>query len=192
VADDRFRFELLARHHDRSAFTSGVEPLDRYLRQLAGQDVRRYVTTVHVMFDTEANLVAGYYTLCAASIEPWSLPPPIAPNLPRYPALPAILLGRLAVDVRYRGQGRGAALLVDALQRCLNVTEEIGAMFVTVDAKDDDARRFYRRFAFEPLIDDDRLVIPMARIERLHGSPAVRWTRLPAARPPCLAEAVTE
>jgi hypothetical protein len=97
--DGPFRFELLARHHNRTAFSCGTDELDLYLRQHADQDARRYVAAVHVLYDPTTDLIAGFYTLNAASIASRALSP-LIPGLPRYPTLPAILLGRLAVDTR--------------------------------------------------------------------------------------------
>jgi GNAT superfamily N-acetyltransferase len=167
VTEERFRFEPLGSRHDRRSFDCGVAALDRYLHQQAGQDIRNKVATVHVMVDTESSSIAGYYTLSAASVALASLPPEIGNKLPRYPIPPAILLGRLAVDQRYRGQGLGELLLYNALQRSLALSDELGAMAVLVDAKDDRARGFYEHYGFLRLLDDERrLLMPMKSIGR--------------------------
>ncbi|HEY7036538.1 MAG TPA: GNAT family N-acetyltransferase [Thermomicrobiales bacterium] len=167
--DGRYRFELLARHHNRSAFSCGTEELDLYLRQHAGQDARRYVAAIHVLYDPTADLIAGFYTLNAASIEPGAVRSIIL-GLPRYPSLPAILLGRLAVDNSYRGQGLGELLLLNALRRSLAITEQVAAVAVIVDAKNDNARGFYRHFGFQSMADDaDRFILSMANIDRTYG-----------------------
>jgi predicted GNAT family N-acyltransferase len=167
VKESRFRFEPMGSHHDRKAFDCGVEVLDRYLQQQAGQDVRNRVATVLVMVDSEAEAIAGYYTLSATSVSLNSLSAEITKNLSRYPTQPAILLGRLAVDRRYRGQGLGELLLFNALKRSFALSDELAAMAVVVDAKDDRARSFYERFGFVRLVDDEyRLVISMKIIQR--------------------------
>lgn len=166
MANDRYRREPLSDHHNRSDFSSGTESLDRYFREQAGQDVRRKLAAVFVLRDAEADRVVGYYTLSATSIAPPSLPPATTRRLPRYAALPAVLLGRLAVDARYRGQGFGRLLLFDALRHALADSERIAAMAVVVDAKDDAARSFYERFGFRRFVDDEfRLFLPMSDIE---------------------------
>jgi GNAT superfamily N-acetyltransferase len=165
VSESRFRFEPLGSQHDRRSFTCGVEALDRYLHHQAGQDIRNKVATVLVMVDTESESIAGYYTLSAASVSLASLPPEIGKKLPRYPTLPAILLGRLAVDQRYRGRGLGELLLINALRRSLALSDDLAAMAVLVDAKDDRARSFYERYGFLRLLDDERRqVMPMKSI----------------------------
>ena len=121
-----------------------------------------------VLLDAEANSIAGYYTLSSGAVEPAALPPEVTRKLPRYPALPVVLLGRLAVDVRYQGQGLGGILLVDALRRALAHSAGVAAMAVIVDAVDEQARRFYEHYGFRRFADvEDRLFIPMGTIERL-------------------------
>jgi GNAT superfamily N-acetyltransferase len=163
----RFRFEPLGGQDKqrRAAFSCGMEALDRYLRQQAGQEMRRGVAVVWVLHDIEHNAIAGYYTLSTASIVPSDLPDEIVRKLPRYPALPAMLIGRLAVDTSYRGQGFGGLLLADALHRALDLSHAICAIAVVVDAKDDAARQFYERFGFQRLAGHERrLFMPMATI----------------------------
>lgn len=152
--------------HDRSSFSCGVEALDRYFREQARQDQRRRLGAVFVLVDEASSVVAGFYTLSACQVDPQSLPSDLARRLPRRPA-PATLLGRLAVDRRYRNQGIGSALLSDALSRALLASASVGSMAVIVDAKDDAARAFYEHFGFQSLEDDRyRLFLPMATIER--------------------------
>jgi GNAT superfamily N-acetyltransferase len=145
--------EPLGAHHDRAAFSCGVAALDRYFREQASQDARRFIAAPFALV-TPGGAVGGYYTLSATSIQLAELPPETVRRLPRYPLVPAFLLGRLAVDQRYRGQGWGRFLLVDALHRCL--MSEITGFAVIVDAKDDAARRFYERESFLPLPDTPR------------------------------------
>ena len=168
MANRRYRIERLGDHHDRAAFVSGVEALDRYFRERAGQEVRKHIAAVHVLYDTEAEAVAGYYTLSATGVEAIDLPSDITRKLPRYPLLPAVLIGRLAVSVDYRGQRFGELLLMDALWRTLAHQSEFAAMAVIVDAKDDPARAFcehynFRRFSTESY----RLFLPMQTIAKM-------------------------
>jgi GNAT superfamily N-acetyltransferase len=95
--------------------------------------------------------IAGYYTLASASVPLQGLHPAVARKLPRYPTVPAIRMGRLAVDQVYAGRGLGAALLADALQRAAKA--EIAACALIVDAKDIKAAAFYRHHGFLPLPD---------------------------------------
>jgi len=114
---------------------------------------------------SEPETVAGYYTLSSHSIDLRDVPDDVARRLPRYPHVPAALLGRLAVNRRYKGQRLGELLLIDALSRALRQSSQIAAAAVVVDAIDDQAARFYRRFGFMPFPDrSDRLFLPMKTV----------------------------
>ena len=141
---------------------SGVEPLDRYFRAQAGQDARRHVAAPFVLV-VPAGEIGGYDTLSSTAVKLGELPSNITRRLPRYPLVPATLLGPLAVDLRYRGKGYGRFLLADALFRA--VRSEIASFAVIVDAKDEAARRFHERESFLPFPDlPMRLFRPMADI----------------------------
>lgn len=159
------RVEPLAATHDRTAFNCGVPTLDRYLREQAGQDAKRRVAAPFIALDPDGRLI-GFYTLSAASIQLAELPPELAKRLPRYPRLPATLLGRLATDTSVRGIGLGRFLLVDAMHRALR--SEIASFAFIVDAKDEAAAAFYRREGLLPLPDmPGRLIRRMADIASL-------------------------
>lgn len=164
--NSNYLIEPLGSHHNRAAFESGVEPLDRYLHTSAGQDAKKRVAAPFVLLDRTSGNVAGYYTLSATSINLGDLPTAITKKLPKYPVVPAILLGRLAVDKNYRGKRLGEMLLMDALNRCLR--SEIAAMAVVVDALDDSACSFYEHYQFIRFPDyPNRLFLPMTTIARM-------------------------
>jgi GNAT superfamily N-acetyltransferase len=159
------RVEALGARHDRTRFQSGVEPLDRYFQAQAGQDARKNMAAPFVLVLPDG-AIAGYYTLSSTSVQLVELPAQTARKLPRYPLVPATLLGRLAVDRRHQGRGYGRFLLADALQRAAR--SEIASFAVIVDAKDAAARRFYERESFLPFPDRPmKLFRPMADIRRL-------------------------
>ena len=163
-----YRVEALCKQHERSGFSCGVEPLDRYLREQAGQDARKRAAAPFVLCEGKSNAVLGYYTLSALSVDVGAWPENVARKLPRYPVVPATLLGRLAVDRRLRGKRMGEYLLMDAPRRALVTSRELASVAVIVDAKDDNALAFYRRYGFIPFADEPkRLFLPMGTIERL-------------------------
>ena len=165
-SDFPYRIEPLNANHDRTAFQSGVPELDRYLHHQAGQDARRKVAAPFVMLDA-GGLITGYYTLSAYAIRLIDLPEKVMTRLPRYPLLPATLLGRLAVDSSCRGRGLGGHLLVDALFRSWRNTSEVASVGVVVEALDDRARTFYLHHQFLPMRDHpNRLFLAMTTIER--------------------------
>lgn len=157
-----FELALLSGAHDRSTFNSGSVPLDRYLREQVNQDVRRRVAACFVAA-TEEKLIVGYYTLASASLLLDELPASTGKKLPRYPTVPAVRMGRLAVDQVFKGQGLGSALLADALGRA--ACSEIAAYALLVDAKDDAAAKFYRHHGFIALPESPRtLFLPLATV----------------------------
>ncbi len=157
--------EPLGTHHDRAAFSCGADELDDYLRRRAGQDQRRNVAQVFVVADDSGRRVIGYYTLSSLSIDLGQLPDDMIRRLPKYPEIPAALLGRLAVDRKFQGQGLGEHLLIDALTRVCSVAGDIGIFAVVVDAKDDLAAAFYESYDFARLPNSPhRLFLPTARI----------------------------
>jgi GNAT superfamily N-acetyltransferase len=143
-----YRSELLSKEHKRRTFSCGVEALDRYFHERVGQDRRRDLAISYVLLSTATGEIAGYYSLSNYSIVPATLPTDLTRGLPHYDAYPAIRIGRLATDQRYRGRGVGRLLLLDALSRCLDVSSRTGVMAVVVDAKDEAARGFYEHFGF--------------------------------------------
>ena len=163
--------------HDRAGFDCGVDALNRYLQLQAMQDVRRRAAACWVLVGLDnPPAVLGYYTLSSDAVGAWDLPdltPPQRKKLGPYPKLGAYLLGRLAVDKARHGSGFGTMLLFDAINRCANV--EIRAPLMVLDAKDELAEAFYRRFGFEQLVSG-RLYAPVYALqERLQSS---GWHRL--------------
>lgn len=138
---NQYRFEPLGRRHDRAAFSCGVPALDGYLQRQACQNHERGVAHCHVLIEGEGRIV-GAYTLSATALVTQNLPDDLARRLPRYPTLPAILLGRLAVDTWFQGRGFGRRLLVHALFQVREVRQRIGTVAVVVDAKDGAATAF--------------------------------------------------
>lgn len=150
-----YRIELLGAH-DRSAFVSGSDALDRYLREQAKQDMRRRVASCFVAVDHDG-IIAGYYTIAATSLILDKLSAERIKRLPRYPSIPAVLLGRLAVAQSHQGKRLGGALVADALLRATRA--EVMAYAMVVDAKDAQAITFYEHLGFERLGDDPRKLI---------------------------------
>jgi ribosomal protein S18 acetylase RimI-like enzyme len=158
--DETFRIEPLDEGHDRAGFESGSASLDRYFKTQVSQDLRRRISTCFVAVSRDNGEIAGYYTLAAASIALTDLSPAIIKRLPRYPVVPAVLLGRLAVARSYQGHGIGGVLLADALKR--SARAEMGVFAMVVDAKDEAAQRFYERYGFTTVPGESRrLFLPI-------------------------------
>jgi GNAT superfamily N-acetyltransferase len=151
---------------DRRAFHSGSAPLDRYFHQQVTQDIRRRVTACFVARTDPDQRMVGYYTLASASIALGDLPADLARRLPRYPTVPAVRLGRLAVDQAFQGHGLGGVLLADALARACRA--DIAAYALVVDAKDAAAAAFYQHHGLLPLLHQPlTLFVPLATVQPL-------------------------
>jgi len=162
VSSAPFQLAPLDAAHDRTTFNSGSKPLDRYLQEQVTQDVRRRVAACFVAL-ADGQRIVGYYTLASASLLLADLPASTGKKLPRYPTVPAVRMGRLAVDQTLKGQGLGGALLADALNRAAR--SEIAAYALMVDAKDEAAAAFYRHHGFIALPDLPlTLFLPLATV----------------------------
>jgi GNAT superfamily N-acetyltransferase len=157
-----FVIEPLVPNHDRTEFRCGVDALDRYFRQQAGQDVRRRASACFVAREIATNRIAGFYTLAAGGVSLANMPTELAKRLPRYPTVPVARLGRLAVALGYHGLKLGGALLWDAVERASR--SEVAVYALLVDAKDEQAERFYVHHGFVALGGAPRtLVLPLPK-----------------------------
>jgi GNAT superfamily N-acetyltransferase len=159
-----FRIGPLDARLDVAAFRCGQPDLDVYIQRYASQDVRRNLARVFVATPAEDPArLAGFFTLSAGSVRCADLPPALSRRLPRYP-VPVALLGRLAVDRDFQGQGLGSILLADACQRVDAARAALAMVGIVVDAKDDTSAAFYRHFGFLPLPGHaGRLLLPISR-----------------------------
>lgn len=162
-------FGLIDNHVELMDFDCGILSLNDYLQKhaLVNQSRKLSVTMVAHAKDDKCKKVIGYYTLSPAQIESDALPKKISRSLPKYP-IPAIRLCRLAVDQQHQSKGYGKDLLVHALIKCYQQSEEIGGYCVLVDALNDTAQAFYKYFGFHPLQNfTHSLYIPMKAVETL-------------------------
>jgi predicted GNAT family N-acyltransferase len=155
-----FLSEPLRDNHIRDDFSCGKPVLDRYLKIQAGQDIRKKLTACFVIADSD-NAVFGYYTLSGSSIQTELLPLSMRKKIPQgYKTVPVILIGRLAVDLKYRGQHLGGDLLLDAMNRSLAASLVVGSIAVVVDPIDEDAKSFYLKYGFIPLFFKIMIITP--------------------------------
>jgi predicted GNAT family N-acyltransferase len=162
------RIELLnSKKHDRSSFSCGADSLDDYIKTRASQELKKLVSTPYVLTDSPERQVLGYYCLSSYSIASTELDEYTARKLPRYPLLPAIMLGRLAVDSGCQGKGYVDLLVSDALKRSLELSKQLASFAVVVEAIDQGAARFYQRHGFIEFPDDPlKFYLPVATIEK--------------------------
>lgn len=147
-AQAAYEISKLNAAHNKKNFSSGSLPLDNYLKNQASQDIKKNVSVTYALNSVNSTEVIGYYTVSSISIDASELSDEYMRKLPKYPMLPAILIGRLAVDLNYKGKKIGAHLLIDSIKRSLLISDQVGINAVIVDAKDDNAANFYRHFGF--------------------------------------------
>jgi ribosomal protein S18 acetylase RimI-like enzyme len=156
------RIEPLGREHDRAAVSCGEPDLDDWFRRRASQDDKRNVARVFVAVD-DALGVVGFYSLSSFTLSIQDLPEEIGRELPRYDALPAALIGRIARDKRARGRGVGELPLADPVRRIIGTGRSLAVFAIVVDAKNDGAAAFYRGFGFRAFpLRPGRLFLPTA------------------------------
>ena len=157
----RFAIEPLSKAHKRSDFVCGNDRIDRYFHETVSQDVKRKYATCFVARELATGRVAGFYTLSSSNVPLNEVPELLAKKLPRYPTVPAVLIGWLGRHSAYAGLGLGEALLFDAIKTV--ATAPIGAHAIFADAIDDTAASFYSSFGFIPLITRPwTLYLPLA------------------------------
>lgn len=159
--------EILNNSHNKKHFDCGHSMLNNYIRQQAKQDVKRDLSACFVLADNSNHKVIGYYTLSSNSIPRDDFPDHLIQKMPpSYANLPTILLGRLAIDKEFKGNGYGELILVDALNRCVEISQNLGTLAVVVDPIDSNATNFYSKYGFIELSGTGKMFIPMKTVER--------------------------
>lgn len=160
-----WREEPIGRHHDRKSFDCGSPDLNDYLKRYARQNhASGGAKTFVAVPPAEPAHILGYYSISPGAIEFARVPANLTRKLGRYD-VPVFRLGRLAVERSLQGQGLGGDLLLAAGERALAVTAEVGGVALAIDAKDENAARWYERFGALPLQDDPlKLILPLVAI----------------------------
>ncbi|QGM98973.1 GNAT family N-acetyltransferase [Methylocystis parvus] len=153
-------------NRDRGSFVCGNDKIDHYFQCVIKQDVKRDYAACYVLVERESERLAGFYTLSSSGVPLTELPPELVRKLPRYPSVPAVLIGWLARDRSFAGEGVGTLLLYDAFTRLSR--SPVGAYAVFVDAIDEKAIAFYRSFGFISFSNrSSSLFLPLATIRSL-------------------------
>ena len=151
-------------------FDCGRGSLNIWFQRHAWANQTSGTSRVNVITGTEPRRIAGYVTLSAAQIERAFLPKPQQRNRPD--PVPVTLLGQLAVDRAYQGQGHAVSLLLFALKTALRAAEILGGMGVVTHPLDDNLRRFYARWGFQDSPFDPRraMIVRMIDVQQSFGS----------------------
>lgn len=159
--------EPLGKRHLRENFSCGQPELDRYLREIASQDIKKKSAVAYVLTVGSDTEIVGYYTLSASSVPLDDFPGDVAKKLSKYPDVPVTLIGRLAVDIKHRGGGYGKKLLIDALRVSYENSLRVASTAVIVDTKGGSVA-FYKKFGFVSFTaKPQRLFLPMKTVEHL-------------------------
>lgn len=160
--------EVLNPKHKKKEFSCGKQILDNYLHRQANQDVKRKLSACFVIEETKSGLIQGYYTLANNSLPLSLIPADLQNKLPKsYSSIPTTLLGRLAIDCRFQGEGLGRLLLIDALYKSYEISKTVGSFAVVVDPIDKDAENFYEKYGFIKLPDSGKMFLAMQTIKNL-------------------------
>lgn len=164
----RFVIEPLTKAHDRSGFACGNDKVDAYFRQTVSQDVKRRYASCFVMCEGAGGRIAGFYTLSSNSVPLTDIPEALAKKLPRYPTVPAVLMGWMGRDEAFRGEGLGELLVFDAIRTV--ATAPIASHALFADAIDERALQLYTKLGFTALTGQPmRLFLPIATGLQLMG-----------------------
>jgi len=136
----------LSLHHYTEDFQSGEDSLDSWLHERAMDNMQMGASRTYVICSSESHRVIGYYALCMGHILGSEVTSSMRRNMPRY--IPAVILGRLAIDKDWQGRGLGKALLQDAVQKAVRASLEISARLVIVHAISLQAEAFYTHHGF--------------------------------------------
>jgi GNAT superfamily N-acetyltransferase len=159
--------EKLSAEHDLSGFDSGEPTLDDWLRRRALQNEESGASRTYVL--RAGGRVAGYYTLAVGAIAHSQAPGRIRRNMPD--PVPAMVLGRLAVDKAFHGSGIGTGLLRDAVLRTVQAADIAGIRVILVHAISTAAKRFYERYGFVASpVDPLTVMITVGEAVKLLGS----------------------
>jgi hypothetical protein len=162
-----WEIQRINKYHDRESFDCGEGSLNTFLQKHARQNDEKNIGRTFVAVKGEKRRVEGYYTISAGMVEFENLPEKLRARLPRYP-VPMVTLGRLAVDLRVQGKRLGETLLLHALRSTWDINNRVAVFGIVVDAKHEQAERFYAKYGFLALPDHPlRLILTMRKIEHL-------------------------
>ncbi len=157
---------LLTETHDGAAFNSGEPALDEWLRRRAWANLQAGASRTYVICPRSSQKIAGYYALSMGQILAHEATGSMRRNMPKN--IPAVMLGRLAIDRAWQGKGLGSALLADAVRRSLRASREVSARLVIVHAISPAAEAFYLHHGFTRLpVETPTLALDLVKFQKL-------------------------
>ena len=160
---------LLTEEHDASSFDSGEPVLDDWLRQRAWSNLQVAASRTYVVCPTGSRQIVGYFAICMGQILAQEVTGSMRRNMPRH--IPAVTLGRLAIDRTWQGKGLGRAMLADVVQRSIRASAEVSARLVIVHAISSAAEAFYLHHGFTRLpVETPTLALDLVKLQKLGTS----------------------
>ena len=161
------RIELLDKSHNRTEFDCGNDALNQYLQRTARQHNQKGISRTFVLIDSsQPQAIIGYFTLSICEVRSVKLPSNLAKKSPQ--TVPGVKLARLAVDKLHQGQGIGEILMIEAMTKAVNITDNAGVIGLFVDAKDERAKSYYARYGFISLEDNLlQMFLPLSTVRQL-------------------------
>jgi GNAT superfamily N-acetyltransferase len=162
------RLETLRRDHDRSGFDCGNKALNQYLRKIARQHLNKGISRTFVLVDEKIPTeILGFFTLVSCEVNVEKMPRKYAKKYPS--KAPAAKLARLAVAKDRQRKGLGTHMIIDAIERVIRVSQNLGIIGFFVDAKNDEAKTYYEQFGFIPLPDNPlELFLPLTTLQNTY------------------------
>ncbi len=164
------KIETLKKNHNRTEFDCGTDELNQYLRRTARQHLDKGMSRTFVLIDDyRPTEILGYYTLAACEIYVAKLPRKYSKKYPS--KVPVAKLARLAVSKNKQRRGFGTVMMVNAIERILLVSNNLGIIGFFVDAKHKEAKAYYEQFGFISLPDNPlELFLPIATLRHAYES----------------------
>jgi len=164
------KIEELSKRHNRERFDCGNHDLNQYLRNTARQHIIKGISRTFVLIDeSQPEEMLGFFTLAFCEIQAEDLPFKYAKKYPT--KIPAAKLARLAVSKKYQRQGLGKYMMINAIERTLLISKNIGIIGFFVDAKHADAKKYYEQFGFMTMPDNElKLFLPLTKLQQAYES----------------------
>ena len=141
---NNYHYEKLSSKHDLSNFSCGVEDLDEFLKEDALEQQEKNLSVTYLAI--YKNKILGYVSILADKVECKKINKKSA----IYSHYPAVKIGRLAVDEKYRNYGIGSAILISISKMIKEISNDVGISFITIDAYCI-ARKFYLKNSFKQM-----------------------------------------
>lgn len=164
------KIEPLQPRHDREGFDCGSTELNDYIKKTARQHIEKGLSKTFVLVDeAEPERILVFLTLAVCEVQAQTLPPKLAKKYPQH--VPAAKLARLAVAKEHQREGLGRLMMVHALHQTIRVSDSVGIIGFFVDAKNEDAWRYYEQYGFIALPDNPlKLFLPLATLKQALAS----------------------